>query len=158
MSTDSRNRQLARIHIAKKQLNLSDDIYRGILLQVGGVESAKDLEEAGRAKVLDHFRQLGFEYDGGKHKPRGKAIPAYPGRPTNMDDEDRGPMLRKIEALLTIGHKPWGYADGIAKRVCKIQKVSWCRPAELYAVVGVLASNAKRYGWGGTKGTKTAAK
>ncbi|MCI0621444.1 MAG: regulatory protein GemA [Acidobacteria bacterium] len=119
MSTDSRNRQLARIHIAKKQLNLSDDIYRGILLQVGGVESAKDLEEAGRAKVLDHFRQLGFEYDGGKHKPRGKAIPAYPGRPTNMDDEDRGPMLRKIRpyspSVISLGAMQTASPNGFAR-------------------------------------------
>jgi len=150
-----RNRQLAKIHVAKAQLKLSDDIYRGILLELGGVDSSKDLDEAGRARVLDHFRQLGFEYGRGKSKSRGKAFASYPGRPTNMEDEDRGPMLRKIEALLTIGHKPWAYADGIARRVCKIQKVAWCRPDELHAVVGVLASNAKRYGWGETK---TAAK
>jgi phage gp16-like protein len=143
-----RNRQLARIHIAKKQLGLSDDVYRGILLQVGGVNSSGDLDEAGRARVLDHFRHLGFEYDGGKGKSRGKAFPSYPGRPTNMDDEDRGKMLRKIEALLTIGRKPWAYADGVAKRVCKVHKVQWLRAGDLYKVVRVLASNAKRYGWG----------
>lgn len=150
-TSNPRNRQLARIHIAKKQLNLAEDVYRSILLQVGGVESAADLDEPGRTRVLDHLRGLGFQYDGGQSQPRGQGFPAYPGRPSNMDDEDRGKLLRKIEALLTIGHKPWAYADAIARRICKIERVAWCRASELHKVVGVLASNAKRYGWGASR-------
>ena len=139
---DRRRCQLAKIHIAKKQLKLTDDVYRGILLQVGGVDSSKDLDDAGRARVLDHLRQLGLQ-----HEPSCKEIPAYPGRPGNMEDECRGPQLKKIEALLTAGHKPWEYADGIARKVCGIDRVAWCTPDQLHKIVGVLAHNAAHYSW-----------
>ncbi len=58
---DLRNRELAAIHVAKKQLALDDAAYREILLVVAGVSSAKDLDEEGRRKVLDHFRGCGFD-------------------------------------------------------------------------------------------------
>lgn len=137
---DFRHRALARIHLAKKELRMDDATYRAMLHEIGSVESSKDLDTAGLNRVLDHLTRCGFKGKG-----------TYPGRPKNFGDEDRGPLLRKMEALLTIGGKSWRYADGIAKRVCKVERVAWCRPAELHAVVGVLASNAKRYGWGEPK-------
>lgn len=54
------SKKLGVIHIAKKQLALSEEDYRGILQLVGGVESAKDLSEHGFEAVMFHFCQLGF--------------------------------------------------------------------------------------------------
>jgi phage gp16-like protein len=133
---DFRHRALARIHLAKKELRMDDSIYRAMLHEIGGVGSSKDLDAAGLNRVLDHLTRCGFE---------GKS--SYPGRPRNFADEDRGPLLRKIEALLTAGKKSWKYGDSIALRVCGIAKVAWCRPGELHKVAGVLASNAAKYGW-----------
>ena len=73
-------RQLAVIHVAKKQLCLTDDDYRAILRSVGGVDSARDLEGSEFSAVMGYFEYLGFEPLGtvGKHygARRGMATPA----------------------------------------------------------------------------------
>lgn len=131
-----RNRALARIHQAKKALGMEDASYRSMLNEVAGVSSSKDLDTAGLNRVLDHLTRCGFT---------GKS--SYPGRPRNFGDEDRGPLLSKIEALLTAGGKSWAYGDAIARRVCKVDRVAWCRAGDLHKIVGVLCSNQQRYGW-----------
>lgn len=52
---------LAKIHIAKKQLAMDDDAYREMLKNVGGVESAKDLSQAAVGRVLAHLKRCGFK-------------------------------------------------------------------------------------------------
>jgi hypothetical protein len=46
--------------VAKKQLNLAEADYRAILLNHGGVESARDLDDPGFNAMMDRFRELGF--------------------------------------------------------------------------------------------------
>lgn len=65
---DLRAREIAKIHVAKKALGLCDESYREILFQEAGCRSAKDLDEAGRRRVLDRFRGLGFQELGGRRK------------------------------------------------------------------------------------------
>lgn len=56
----SRRADLAKIHLAKKQLGLDDDTYRDILWAVCRARSAADLDSQGRARLLAHFRHLGW--------------------------------------------------------------------------------------------------
>lgn len=70
----SRNKQLALIHIAKKQLRFTEQQYRIFLQQVGGVDSAKDLDEAGRIVVIDKLREIGFNNE--RLSPQSKHLPA----------------------------------------------------------------------------------
>ena len=49
------HKKLAVIHIVKKELGLSDLQYRDSLEQVTGVRSAKDLDEPGFRKLMNHF-------------------------------------------------------------------------------------------------------
>lgn len=55
----SRN-DLAKIHIAKKELGLDDDIYRGVLWDRYHKESAAELSDLQAADLLDLFRQKGW--------------------------------------------------------------------------------------------------
>lgn len=48
------------LQVARKRLALSDEAYRDILMRCAGVDSAKQLDDAGFAKVMDDFRRLGF--------------------------------------------------------------------------------------------------
>lgn len=58
------NRQrIAQIHVAKARLGLTDDAYRTLLRDHGGVESSKDLDDTGFECVMLGFRELGFESD-----------------------------------------------------------------------------------------------
>lgn len=49
---DPRRRELAAIHIAAKNAGLDDAAYRALLRAVAGVDSARDLDAAGRRAVL----------------------------------------------------------------------------------------------------------
>ncbi len=139
---NNRQAELARIHIAKKELNMSDDDYRFMLHSVTGKQSAADLTPRQRYQVLDHLRSL-------------QEGPKYPGRPRNMDEskaatyqqQSRARKLEKIEALLTIGGKPWAYADALAKRICKVDRVSWVADDDLYKIIAALRKQAQREGW-----------
>jgi len=56
----NRNLDLAKIHIAAQQLDMSDDTYRDMLWSIGRVRSAKDLDQGGRDAVLAHLRACGW--------------------------------------------------------------------------------------------------
>ena len=49
------HKKLAVIHIVKKELGLTDIKYRDSLEKITGVRSAKDLDEAGFRKLMNHF-------------------------------------------------------------------------------------------------------
>jgi phage gp16-like protein len=66
-AADIRRRELAQIHLAKKQLGMDDDAYRDLLFTVARVRSAADLDWTGRKRVLDHFVKCGY-----KQGPAGK--------------------------------------------------------------------------------------
>lgn len=125
-----RNRELAAIHCAKRDLRMDDEAYRCMLYAVGRVHSAKDLDAAGRRAVLDHMRAVG-----GQRTPR-RRVAQHPGTPHNLD---RQPMLQKIEALLAELQAPWSYADAIAKRQTGIERVAWLRGSvQLEGVIAAL--------------------
>lgn len=140
---DARRRELAKIHLAKKQLGLDDATYRAILHETAGVESAAKLDGPGRRAVLAHLERCGFKPKRGK---------PHPGQPHNLLSTSRGPLLRKIEALLADKGKreeryvPWSYALGILKRQGGPEKIEWASPEQLQAVIAALSSDARRKG------------
>lgn len=120
---DARGRDLARIHVLKKDLGLDDDQYRTMLWVVGRVESAKDLDSHGRSQVIAHLQA---------HAKRPQA--AYPNRPNNIDAKGRREM-KAIEALLTDAGRPWAYAAAMAKRMFRKERLEFCSQDELAAIL-----------------------
>jgi len=55
-----RKRELAAIHVAVSQLGLDDETYRALLREQLGVASAKELDGAGRHRLLEALRQRGW--------------------------------------------------------------------------------------------------
>lgn len=53
-------KQIALLHVAKKQLSLDDDSYRAILARYGRCESAADLTQPGFTAVIKYFTAMGF--------------------------------------------------------------------------------------------------
>ncbi len=74
---------MARIHIAKKDLALSDETYRDMLGFNFGVESAKELTEQQALELIELFKAKGWKptpYKGGEGKrPRRQFIEIKPG-------------------------------------------------------------------------------
>jgi phage gp16-like protein len=136
LARDHRNRELAQIHIAKKQLALTDEDYRAMLWAKGRVHTAKDLDYAGRKAVIDHLVACGFKIE--KNKGRAK------GRPHNIDSARRGPQLKKIEALLTDAGRPWAYVNGMAARMFHVERIELCHEGQLQSLIAALTYDKQR--------------
>lgn len=128
---DRRRRELAQIHLGKKQLGLDEETYRALLWSVWRVRSAADLDEAGRRAVLDHMKQRGF-----RPRRKGRGTPAV----------SREDLVRKIRAQLAAADRPDAYADGVARRMFQVERFEWCTPDQLRRIVAALAYDAKRRG------------
>lgn len=127
MSAPDRRAELAKIHVAKKQLGLDDETYRDMLWTVARVRSAADLDEAGRRKVLEHLTARGF-----RTRRKGRSTPAA----------DKGPLIGKIRALL--GERPDAYADGMARRMFHVERFEWCTADQLRRIVAALNYDRRR--------------
>ncbi len=55
------NAELAKVHIAKRDLKLTDPLYRGFLNVLFGETSAKDLTHEQIEELLEHFKSLGWQ-------------------------------------------------------------------------------------------------
>lgn len=130
-----RNSELAKIHLAKKQLALAEDEYRSIMLSVTGKQSAADLDWKGRKDLLDHFKKIGF-----------KVVAKTAQRPRPNVAKDRLALMRKIEAQLAEAKLSWAYADAMAKRICKVDSIQFCDQEHLIKIISALSYNAKRHG------------
>jgi phage gp16-like protein len=130
-----RTSELAMIHVAKKALALEDDAYRSILLAVTGKTSSAQLSGQGRKALIDHFKKIGFKVVA---KKAGRAKPAVAG--------PRKRYISKIEAQLATAGRPWAYADAMAKRICNIERIDWCEPADLLKIIAALTYDARRHG------------
>jgi hypothetical protein len=58
LRTDLYRKQLALIHILKRELKLSDRIYRALLMRTANVRSAADLDTLGFRRVINHMHQM----------------------------------------------------------------------------------------------------
>ena len=126
---NTRQRDLAKIHIAKKQLGLDDDTYRAMLERVAGVGSAADLDAAGRRKVLTHLRKAGFRATSRRSAYRAPKKP-MPRQKGNMVRLASGAQHEKIAALARLIE--WRTENGLARWLFKrysIQRVKTAQEA-----------------------------
>ena len=130
LARDHRNTDLAKIHVAKKQLGLTDEDYRAMLWTQGRVNSASDLDHAGRQRVLEHLRACGF-------KPVASTTTKRPARPTPAPEKIK--LVRRIRAqLISLNGLPDTYADGIAEQMFGIQYYEWATCEQLQAITTAL--------------------
>lgn len=135
-----RKADLAKIHLAKKQLCMTEEDYRAMLQGQSGVNSASELDDQGRQKVLAHLRRAGFLAKPGSTAQR-------PQRPTPA--ADKLPLVRRIRAqLISLNRKPDSYADGIARQMFgeHIKFFEWCDHDQLHSVSSALAYEQRRQG------------
>lgn len=135
-----RRAMLAKIHVAKKQLQLDEDDYRQILLDETGRTSAGDCTEAELERAIKRFEALGF-------KPLPKAGPVA-NRPAQH------PVARKARALwISLYHlgavdKPSEQAlEAFAKRQLKCERLVWADQRQGFKLIEALKAMAVRHGW-----------
>ncbi|MDX8389171.1 MAG: regulatory protein GemA [Mariprofundaceae bacterium] len=130
---DYKRAELAKIHIAAKALGLDRDTYEDILYAVCKVRSSAKLDSTGRFKLLKHFESIGW-----KSKP----VRKYGRKPSVTADKTA--LNNKLEALLADNKLPWSYADAMAKRMFKVDKIIWLSATQLHKLVAALQISANR--------------
>lgn len=141
-ATDTTRRaDLAKIHLAKKELCMSDEDYAAVISRVskGRTQSAGELDVRERGMVLAHFKRCGWQ-------PKHARKPAQPySRPVTADS----PEARKARALWLFLHElgevrdPSERALGhYCKRVLKVDALQWTR--DLWKLIESLKDWAMR--------------
>ncbi|UQZ89552.1 regulatory protein GemA [Deltaproteobacteria bacterium Smac51] len=139
MAVNGRRGMLAKIHIAKKDLGLTDADYRHVLTVNYNVESAADLTDEQLNDLLNLFKQKGW-------KPLRKDVPADGNRRDSKPPvpKDRQPLVNKIEALLSEKGRlegrrvSWKYAEAILKKQGGPDYLNWATVQQLENVVRAL--------------------
>jgi phage gp16-like protein len=131
--SDSKRKQLAAIHCAKRDLGLDDETYRAAIWAICRSRSAAELDEPARLKLLDHFKNMGW-----KSRRKGRPVPS----------DDRAPLLRKIDALLVSAGRDREYVErGMLRHMFgpgAPARLDWCEPEKLRRVVAALMYDARR--------------
>ena len=131
----NRTAELAKMHIGAKQMGLDpsdkdpNSEYRNMLFDVAGVRSSAKLDERQRHDVIKHMIGCGVTF-----KPKNRPKPA----------QDRKALVSKIRAQLMNFSRSDSYADGMAKKMFKVERFEWCTPSQLTKIVAALNYDAKR--------------
>jgi phage gp16-like protein len=100
-AADRRRQELAKIHIGKVALALTDDSYRDLLERVGGKRSSADLSDQGRRLVLDQMARLGaYQAKPLRHAARYGAAQARMARGLWIELGDIGAIADASDAAL----------------------------------------------------------
>lgn len=133
---NTRRADLAKIHIAKKQLGLDDETYRAMLFEVAGVSSSADLDDKGRDTLLRHMERVGAKFESAT---RSRKVAGYPGKPAKMTMQ-----LEKVEALLADMKMPWSYVNSMCKHMFGVDRIQWCKSDQLQPIIAALVVEQKK--------------
>jgi phage gp16-like protein len=132
---------LAAIHVLKSKLQLSDDDYRALLVQLTGQNSSKLLAERERGAVRDHLQKLAERM--GVAKPsRGRPMS---GKQFAEKKAATPPKERKVWALWHQLHRDGKVRDNSAAalnawvaRTVHVNAMVWCTDAQLVTLIEAL--------------------
>ena len=132
---NQRTRELAQIHVAIKQLGMSEQDHRSLLLSVCGVNSSADLDYRARQRYITHLKKIGF-----KPKRTGDRAPA--------DDA----QSRKMRALWLHLHELGVVRDSseralasYVQRTTRVAALQWLNAKQAETVIESLKKWAMRY-------------
>lgn len=132
---------IAKVHIAKKVLNMVDDDYRAVLFDIAGVSSAADASDRDLAKILAHFESKGFRATAKAGAPR-KAKPA-----DNPTAKKARAMWLSLYALNAINDPSETALEAFAARQLGVEKMQWMNQAHGYKLIEALKAIATRSDW-----------
>ncbi len=127
---------LAKIHIAKKELGLDDDAYRDVLWSLFEKDSAKYLTDRQAADLISHFKSLGWKpkYKDGRRRPPAESRQSRKIWALWMELHRRGIVKSSTPAAL----------GAFVKRITGIHSMQWLTPAQANQVIEALKAWQKR--------------
>lgn len=140
---------LAAIHVLKSQLQLSDDDYRAILVQLTGLNSSKLLSDRQRSAVRDRLQAQAVRM--GVAKPsRGRPMS---GKQFAEKKAATPPKERKVWALWNQLHRDGKIRDNSqaalsawVERTVGVSALVWCNDAQLVTLIEALKAWVERKG------------
>jgi len=121
----TRRADLAKIHIGRKQLGMSDADYRALLHTLFGKDSAGELTTAQRWKLIQHMEKLGAAFSR-QGRPRSKPRPEI--RADYYEIPDHVPHARQKRYICALwarlGFKLSGL-DARARKQCGVDRFLW---------------------------------
>lgn len=130
--TPNAKKMIGAIKAGQAFLGWDDATYRATLNRLTGKTSATRCSLDELQTVKEYMHTAGFPRQSRKHGRR----PSVP--------KTREAMLSKVEAQLADVGRPWSYAEGMAKRMFKRERVDWLTTEELTKLMQALAVDAKR--------------
>lgn len=137
-STQARRGMLAKVHIAKHQLGLSDDDYVAVLIRVAGCASAADCSDAELHEVLKDFEARGFT---AKVKAGGRKPADHPSA------RKARALWISLHHLNAIGDPSEASLEAFARRQLGCAQLQWADQALAYRLIEGLKAIATRHGW-----------
>lgn len=131
VASPHRRSLLAKAHIGKQAMGLSDMEWVVYLRDMTGKSSSRELNDDGLKTLIKGMAARGvvFTVPDRVKAQRPKALGST---------SPRAAQLKKIEALLADRRLPWAYAHAIARRMYRKDRVEFCDKDELTAVITAL--------------------
>lgn len=127
---------LAKIHIAKAQLNLDDDQYRDIVRRVTGKDSAAQCRYSQLVDLINEFKSLGWKTEKKK---------AFRRAPSDGIKKIYA-LWGKLQALGAVQSTDKTALDAFVKKYTGIDSVQWLQPAQQQKIIEILKQWIKRIG------------
>lgn len=142
---------IAKLHIARKDLGLSEDDYRAVLLRETGKSSAGDMTLAELDKALAAFVAQGWK-PGPSRKGSGSDLKA--GRVARAARPADHPSARKARAMWVslwnlgaVKNPAEAALEAFAARQLGVERMQWADQAKCYKLIEALKAMAERAGW-----------
>ncbi len=132
--------QLAKIHIAKKELQLTEEMYRDILHVNFGAKSSSNLNQFQADKLLDIFKAKGW---------KAKSSSKKSGKSPRYDDAQHRKIVATWITLADAGvirNRKDQALQKYVKRVTGVDNLKWCGVFECSALIESLKAMGKRNG------------
>ncbi len=132
-----RAKEITLIHVLSGQIGLDEDTRRGMLAQLTGKRSSKDLTWQERKRVIDHLVSKGAKV----------TTPRKPGRKTGAPSRplDTSAQASKVRALWIALHGLGAVRDpseaalaGYTKRIAKVDALQWATGEQLETLIETL--------------------
>ena len=136
-----RNGLLAKVHIAKKELCLEDPVYRFILQDEFGVDSAKKLNNKELEALLRRFMSKGWQ----PMKTHGASRDGH---------AQAEALLERVGQIVLHSDMTPARVRGLTRKICGVEDAGWCRDVEalkrllaaLHKIVKRADTQARAYG------------
>lgn len=144
--SSDRRAMLAKIHLAAKELRLSDEIRRDIIERETGHRSSADCTDAQLDQLVAVFKRMGFQ-------PKSVTAAKTP-RPLGPQAAT-SPIAMKARALWKSLDQLGALADGgsersleaFAKRQLRVDRLQWADQSQGFRLIEALKAWAEREGW-----------